>query len=162
MLTLHVLTPYWIFSAMLQSNNTGSWDTMPIWDLRKGTLTLWDGWPSINWKKKKKKDDIVKTDLMAYEEIKLILWLVKLMSKSVDIPLVLHQGRRTFPTVEHWCFFHSRCSQQMPKSVQASRTQTGRSAPGYLAELDRWTCSWWTLFHLWIYPKDGRQGLKHS
>lgn len=52
MLTLRVLSPYCMFSAILQSNKTGSWDTIPIWDLRKGTLTEWDGTPSITWKEK--------------------------------------------------------------------------------------------------------------
>ncbi|TNN61546.1 hypothetical protein EYF80_028291 [Liparis tanakae] len=33
------LSPYLMLSSMLQSNKMGSWDTMPILERRKGTLT---------------------------------------------------------------------------------------------------------------------------
>uniref|UniRef100_A0A0E9VIY2 Uncharacterized protein n=1 Tax=Anguilla anguilla TaxID=7936 RepID=A0A0E9VIY2_ANGAN len=48
MLTVRVLSPYWIFSAILQSKSTGSWETMPICDLRKGTSTCKELWPSMS------------------------------------------------------------------------------------------------------------------
>ena len=47
------LSPYAIFSAILVSNNTGSWDTMPIWDrshwsfscrMSVPSATLMNGW----------------------------------------------------------------------------------------------------------------------
>lgn len=50
MLISRELSPYLMFSAMLQSNKMGSWDTMPILERRKGTLTRVESWPSINCK----------------------------------------------------------------------------------------------------------------
>lgn len=50
MLISRELSPYLMFSAMLQSNKMGSCDTMPILERRKGTLTRLESWPSINCK----------------------------------------------------------------------------------------------------------------
>lgn len=149
MLMLRALSPYWMFSAMLQSNSTGSWDTMPIWDLRKGTFTVWDERPSINWKQKitSFRNEGFGKRLNSFCDWREHLW--------VYAPLGLHQGHRTFPTAEHWCFSHSRCSQRTPRSDQTSQTQPGHLTPGYPAELDRWICSWGTWCHLWSYPKVG-------
>lgn len=44
-----VLLPYLILSAMLQSNSTGSCDTIPIFDLRNCTFTFLESCPSINY-----------------------------------------------------------------------------------------------------------------
>lgn len=45
-----VLLPYLILSAMLQSNSTGSCDTIPIFDLRNCTFMFLESCPSINYK----------------------------------------------------------------------------------------------------------------
>lgn len=50
MLTSRMLSPYLMFSAMLQSNRIGSWVTMPILERRKETLTPLDTRPSISCK----------------------------------------------------------------------------------------------------------------
>lgn len=48
-----VLLPYLIFSAMLQSNSTGSWDTIPIFDLRNCMFIVLVSCPSINYQETK-------------------------------------------------------------------------------------------------------------
>lgn len=47
-----VLLPYLILSAMLQSNSTGSWDTIPIFDRRNCTFIFVVLCPSINYQER--------------------------------------------------------------------------------------------------------------
>lgn len=44
-----VLLPYLMLSAMLQSNSTGSWETIPIFDRRNCTFIFLVSCPSINY-----------------------------------------------------------------------------------------------------------------
>lgn len=81
------------------------------------------------------------------------------MSELVYTPLGHHLGHRTVPVAEHWCFFHSHCSQQRPKSDQASQTQPGHLTPGRLVVLGKWTCSWGTRLHLGTFPGNEKLGL---